>query len=54
MVDRDLHKYYSRILYKKGKNIAKISLARKLAKGVYHMLKKGIDFEEYKRLYIAR
>jgi hypothetical protein len=40
--------------YKRGKNIAKISLARKIAKAVYHMLKEGITFDEYKRKYFAR
>ena len=49
-----LEKYYERIEKKKGKGIAKISLARKIAKGVYHMLKKGITFQEYERIYLAR
>jgi len=52
-VDNELCRYYKRISFKKGKSIAKISLARKLAKGVYHMLKEGIDFDEYKKIYIA-
>ena len=53
-VDKDFHKYYFHVVYKRGKNIAKISLARKLAKAVYHMLKEGITFDEYKRRYLAR
>ncbi len=53
-VDADLVEYFHRIQFKKGKNIAKISLARKLAKGVYHMMRNNIDFKEYKERYLAR
>jgi transposase len=52
-VDSDLSEYFYRIQCRRGKNIAKISLARKIAKGVYHMLKNKISFEEYKRVYMV-
>jgi transposase len=53
MIDIDLRKYFSRIQNRRGKKIAKISLARKLAKGVYHMLKDNITFNDYKKRYLA-
>ena len=53
-LDELLERYYERIKRRKGKSIAKISLARKIAKGVYHMLKKKITFQEYERVYLVR
>ena len=53
-LDELLEGYYERIKRRKGKSRAKISLARKIAKGVYHMLKKKITFQGYERVYLVR
>ena len=42
-----LYEYYKKQMYKKGKNIAKIALARKISKMVYHLLKQHITYEEF-------
>lgn len=44
-----LYKYYERIMRKKGKQVAKIALARKISRTVYHMLKDNIDYETFLR-----
>lgn len=49
-----LGRYFSGIARRRGRKIAKISLARKIAKGVYHMLKNNITFAEYKSKYLAK
>lgn len=54
ITDSELREYFLRIQRRRGKKIAKISLARKIAKGVYHMLKWEIEFDEYKKLYLVR
>jgi len=42
-----LYEYYKKQMYKKGKNIAKIALARKISKMVYHLLKQHITYKEF-------
>lgn len=53
-IDPTLDKYFSGIARRRGRKIAKLSLARKIAKGVYHMLKNKMTFDEYKSKYLAR
>ena len=45
--DTALGDYYFRITRKKGKSVAKVAVARKIAKMVYYMLMNGIDYEGY-------
>ncbi len=47
-------RYFSGIARRRGRKIAKLSLARKIAKGVYHMLKNKMTFAEYKSRYLAK
>lgn len=42
--DRRILFYYHRVLKRKGKGVAKVALARKIATVVYHMLKGKIDY----------
>ena len=34
-------------MYKKGKNVAKIALARKISRMVYHLLKQHITYDTF-------
>jgi hypothetical protein len=43
--DRRFRAFFQRIMRRKGKNIARVALARKIAGIVYHMLKNSIDYE---------
>lgn len=43
-IDQKLLFYYQRILKRKGKGIAKVALARKIATIVYYMLREQIDY----------
>jgi hypothetical protein len=52
--DSELREYFFCIQRRRGKKIAKISLGRKIAKGVYHRLKNNLTFDEYKKKYLAR
>lgn len=39
--------YYHRMLKRKGKSTAKVALARKICKMVYHMLRRNMSYDEY-------
>ncbi|MCX7995957.1 MAG: IS110 family transposase, partial [candidate division WOR-3 bacterium] len=43
-INQKLFSYYQRILRRKGKGIAKVALARKIATIVYYMLRENIDY----------
>lgn len=43
-IDQKLLSYYQRLLRRKGKGIAKVALARKIATLVYYMLREKIDY----------
>ncbi|MDD1779445.1 MAG: IS110 family transposase [Candidatus Helarchaeota archaeon] len=42
--DRRMVSYYHRVMKRKGKSVAKVAVARKIATVVYHMLKEKIDY----------
>jgi len=42
-----LYEYYKKQMYKKGKNVAKIALARKISRMVYHLLKQHITYDTF-------
>jgi len=45
--DSQWSRFYRRMASRKGKSIAKVALARKMSKMVYHMLKRNIDYQTY-------
>jgi transposase len=45
--DSQWSRFYHRMATRKGKSIAKVALARKMSKMVYHMLKRNIDYHTY-------
>ncbi|MEJ2009669.1 MAG: IS110 family transposase [Acidobacteriota bacterium] len=47
--DPRLQRAYRRLVFRKGKPIAKVAVARKLAIRLYIMLRDGIDYEEFCR-----
>lgn len=49
-----LWEYYRRIMRKKGKRVAKIALARKISRMVYHMIKSQIDYATFQRIGESR
>jgi len=42
-----LYEYYKKQMYKKGKNVAKTALARKISRMVYHLLKQHITYDTF-------
>ena len=47
--------YYSRLKRNKGMPVARVPLARKVAKMIYHMLKYNLDYSDYiERGHLAR
>ena len=45
--DSQWSRFYHRMATRKGKSIAKVALARKMSKMIYHMLKRKIDYQTY-------